>query len=93
MRTIMSAQVNQQDDGVACLTIRGSSFLWHQIRCIVAVLVRVGSGVESPDVVARLLDVAVNHTVEGYNMAEDYPLMLWDCEYEPPLDFRIDVGQ
>ena len=37
------------------LTIVGKAFLWHQIRCIVAVLFRVGSGLESPDVIDQLV--------------------------------------
>jgi tRNA pseudouridine38/39 synthase len=30
--------------------MRGSAFLWHQIRCMVAVLFMIGQGVESVDV-------------------------------------------
>ena len=37
------------------LTIVGKAFLWHQIRCIVAVLFRVGSGLEAPDVINELV--------------------------------------
>lgn len=32
------------------IKIRGSAFLWHQVRCMVAVLFLVGRGLESPDV-------------------------------------------
>ena len=32
------------------LTISGYAFLWHQVRCIVAVLFLIGSGKESPSV-------------------------------------------
>ncbi len=37
------------------LTITGKAYLWHQIRCIVSVLFRIGSGLESPDVVDALV--------------------------------------
>lgn len=38
-------------------TIEGEAFLWHQIRCIMAILLMIGEGKESPGVVAELLDV------------------------------------
>ena len=52
------------------LRVRGKSFLWHQIRCMVAVLLRVGQGLEDPDVVPRMLNVPV----EGYSGRPIYPL-------------------
>lgn len=33
-----------------CLEIVGQAFLWHQVRCIVAVLLLVGQGLEEPEV-------------------------------------------
>ncbi|KAK3407878.1 hypothetical protein EUGRSUZ_J00222, partial [Eucalyptus grandis] len=33
-----------------CFKIKGSAFLWHQVRCMVAVMFMVGQGLESPDV-------------------------------------------
>jgi len=35
----------------------GHAFLWHQVRCIAAVLFLVGRRLEEPGIVARLLDV------------------------------------
>ena len=32
------------------VTISGKAFLWHQIRCIMAVLLLIGQGKESPQV-------------------------------------------
>lgn len=32
------------------IKIKGSAFLWHQVRCMVAVLFLIGQGHESPDV-------------------------------------------
>ncbi|KAL7617024.1 hypothetical protein Lser_V15G00158 [Lactuca serriola] len=32
------------------MRIKGSAFLWHQVRCMVAVLFLIGQGLESPDV-------------------------------------------
>ena len=42
------------------LQISANAFLWHQIRCIVALLMLVGNAKESPDVIKDLLDVDEN---------------------------------
>lgn len=38
-------------------TITAKAFLWHQIRCIMAILFLVGEGKEDPIIVQQLLDV------------------------------------
>ena len=42
------------------LTVVGQAFLWHQIRCIVALLFLIGRGHEEPTVIKDLLDVDKN---------------------------------
>lgn len=42
------------------LEITANAFLWHQIRCIMAVLLLIGQEKEQPEVVSELLDVAKN---------------------------------
>lgn len=37
------------------IKIKGSAFLWHQVRCMVAVLFLIGQGHESPDVRTKCL--------------------------------------
>lgn len=59
--------------------VHGSAFLWHQVRHLVAVLFLVGQGLERPEVVGELLDVAANPRRPKYEMASDAPLVLWDC--------------
>ncbi|TKA65955.1 hypothetical protein B0A55_10153 [Friedmanniomyces simplex] len=59
--------------------VRGSAFLWHQVRHMVAVLFLVGQGYEQPDLVHHLLDVAKCPGKPVYEMADDRPLVLWDC--------------
>lgn len=59
--------------------VRGSAFLWHQIRHMVAILFLVGQGLESPTVVSELLDTAKNPGRPSYVMADEVPLVLWDC--------------
>ncbi len=61
--------------------ITGTSFLYHQIRCMMAVLFMVGRGVESPDVVLRLMDVAACPAKPLYDLALDAPLTLFDCGF------------
>lgn len=53
-----------------------------QVRCIVAVLLMVGRGLEKPEVVQQLLDVGANPCKPQYNMAAEDPLLLYDCEFE-----------
>lgn len=38
------------DDELWAMTIKGSAFLWHQVRFMVAVLFLIGEGHESPSV-------------------------------------------
>ena len=33
------------------------SFLWHQVRCMVAVLFLIGHGLEKPDLIGHMLDI------------------------------------
>lgn len=54
----------------------------RQIRCIAAVLLMVGRGLEAPSLVARLLDVTPQGGVPAkpqYNMAPEEPLLLYRC--------------
>lgn len=39
------------------LTIKGSGFLWHQIRCIVALLCEIGHGNEKPEVSSSAMNI------------------------------------
>ncbi|KAJ6784124.1 hypothetical protein PWT90_07274 [Aphanocladium album] len=61
--------------------VRGSAFLWHQIRHMVAVLFLVGQGFEKPSIVTELLDVNKYPRKPGYTMADEVPLVLWDCVF------------
>ncbi|CAK7221076.1 pseudouridine synthase deg1 [Sporothrix eucalyptigena] len=76
-----------QDGGpkVFSFDVRGSAFLWHQIRHMVAILFLVGQGRESPDVVPALLDPVANPGRPNYAMADEAPLVLWDCIFPPAV--------
>lgn len=66
------------------LHVRGTAFLWHQIRCMVAVIFLVGQGLEPPSIVDRLLDPALEPRRPNYQLADEYPLVLWDCLFPRP---------
>ncbi len=61
--------------------VHGTAFLWHQVRCMVAVLFLVGQGLEEPSIIDELLDVEKNPGRPMYEMADDAPLVLWDCMF------------
>ncbi|KAK4101533.1 pseudouridine synthase [Parathielavia hyrcaniae] len=65
--------------------VRGSAFLWHQIRHMVAILFMIGQGLEKPSLVTELLDVDRNPRRPNYVMADEVPLVLWDCIF-PKLE-------
>ena len=73
---------------ICVLTISGKAFLWHQIRCIVAVLFRVGAGKEEPEVIRQLLDVLENPRRPQYTMASEVPLNLFDVEFDADKDIQ-----
>ncbi|KAJ4701134.1 tRNA pseudouridine synthase [Melia azedarach] len=76
------------------IKIRGSAFLWHQVRCMVAVLFMIGQGLESIDVIDALLDTEGTQRKPQYGMAPEIPLVLQSCEFEG-LKFTCssDAGQ
>lgn len=59
--------------------LHGSAFLWHQVRHMVAVLFLIGQGLEPPSLVDDLLDIKKTPRKPMYEMADDAPLVLWDC--------------
>lgn len=65
------------------LSLRGTAFLWHQVRCMAAVLLMVGRGKEDPGVVAALLDVGRHPAKPLYGLASEEPLLLSGCRYAP----------
>ncbi|KAB8349516.1 hypothetical protein FH972_023542 [Carpinus fangiana] len=73
-----------QEPKVYYFAVHGSAFLWHQVRHMVAILFMVGQGFENPSIVSDLLDVEKNPTKPFYEMADDAPLVLWDCVFPDP---------
>ncbi|KFQ32507.1 tRNA pseudouridine(38/39) synthase, partial [Merops nubicus] len=62
--------------------VRGQAFLYHQVRCMMAILFLIGQRAESPEIIDQLLDVEKNPRKPQYSMAVEFPLVLYDCEFE-----------
>lgn len=76
------------------LTIESKGFLWHQIRCIMAVLLLVGEGKESPDVVKELLNVEKCPKKPQYHMASEVPLNLFRTSFDTvDLNWNYDQAE
>ncbi|GAM28116.1 hypothetical protein SAMD00019534_112920, partial [Acytostelium subglobosum LB1] len=70
-------------------TISGYAFLWHQIRCMMAMLFLVGQKKYPVTIISDLLDLSKGISKPQYEMASETPLVLFDCGYED-LDFIYD---
>lgn len=68
---------------VFALSVRGTAFLWHQVRCMASVLLMVGKGLEEPDIVKRMLDIELMPCKPQYNLADEAPLLLYECGFDP----------
>eukprot|EP01083_Nonionella_stella_P004159 11969_1 len=69
-------------DELWCFNVKGSAFLWHQIRFMMTVLFMIGEGKERVDVVKYLLDVERCPGKPQFIMASDKPLILYDCLFD-----------
>ncbi|KAL8801071.1 MAG: hypothetical protein Q9182_004710 [Xanthomendoza sp. 2 TL-2023] len=61
--------------------VRGSGFLWHQVRHMVAILFLVGQGLEKPCLVDDLLNIEKIPRKPTYDMAVAAPLVLEECNF------------
>ncbi|KAI9261600.1 pseudouridine synthase [Phascolomyces articulosus] len=93
-RTILSANVSvlnpiggEGEGEFARFELKGTAFLWHQVRCIVSILLLVGQRLESPSIVQWLLDVDQVPGKPEYPLASGLPLILFDCEYNDQEHF------
>ncbi|KAI8354564.1 pseudouridine synthase [Choanephora cucurbitarum] len=64
------------------VTLKGTAFLWHQVRFMMSVLFLVGQGFEAPEVIRDLLDIEKVPSKPDFPMASDLPLVLYDCEFK-----------
>ncbi|KAK9765180.1 pseudouridine synthase deg1 [Basidiobolus ranarum] len=71
------------------LNLTGTAFLWHQVRCMMAILFNIGQGLEEPSLVQKMLDVDALPSKPNYEMASDLPLVLFDCHFDK-IDWQFD---
>lgn len=99
-RRILSATIDPVEDNphLYVFNLRGTAFLYNQVRHIMAVLFLVGTRLEHPSVVDSLMNVdadnphppsrvgepalAVVSCKPFYEMADPLPLVLWDTGYD-----------
>ena len=63
--------------------IQGSAFLWHQVRCMMAILFLIGNGLEDISVIDTLLDKDfLEDNKIHYEIASNFPLILSNCQFE-----------
>lgn len=66
------------------LNVRGTAFLWHQVRCMASLLFLVGRRLEEPSVIDALLDVERNSGKPAYDMAPEEALLFFAAGYATP---------
>lgn len=88
-RNVLECSIADSEDGkLMYIKVRGSAFLWHQVRCMASVLFMVGLGHEEPEIVTQLLDLEKTPRKPQYSMAPEQPLLLWKSAYDV---IRLDV--
>ncbi|KAL8781305.1 MAG: hypothetical protein Q9213_006080 [Squamulea squamosa] len=73
--------VLQTSPKIYAYKVRGSGFLWHQVRHMVAILFLIGQGLERPSIIDDLLDVEKHPGKPTYDMADAAPLVLEECNF------------
>eukprot|EP00658_Telonema_sp_P-2_P033415 TRINITY_DN24531_c0_g2_i5.p1 TRINITY_DN24531_c0_g2~~TRINITY_DN24531_c0_g2_i5.p1 ORF type:complete len:385 (-),score=80.03 TRINITY_DN24531_c0_g2_i5:192-1346(-) len=61
--------------------VRGTAFLYHQVRCMMALLFMVGHKQEPPSLISQMLNVETHPRKPQYVPASDAPLVLYDTGY------------
>lgn len=90
VRRIFTSQIHEREDGMCEYEIHGTAFLYHQVRCTMEILFRIGRGVEPISIVDHLLAVDKVKVPPQYELASQIPLVLTECYYEDTLPFRCD---
>ncbi|CAK9007653.1 Putative tRNA pseudouridine synthase C25B8.05 [Durusdinium trenchii] len=85
-RKVLSVSVRPSGAAVAMFAVTGMAFLWHQVRCMAAVLLLIGAGLEEVEVVKELLDVEKWPRKPLYEPADESGLVLRDCGF-PDVPF------
>jgi tRNA pseudouridine(38-40) synthase len=86
--SLFQENIEHPELSVYMLEIRGIAFLWHMVRCIMALLLMIGEGEEDPDAVTALLDIDNMPAKPHYKMAPELPLVLHECGFD---NMRINL--
>jgi len=87
MRRVNSVKIDRVEENpidpdsgynLARVKICGHAFVWHQIRCIMAVLIQIGKGLEDISIIKELLDI---HKHPKYVTATLVTTKERNCEY------------
>ena len=90
-RRIFSVKFSvDEQKSVVEIEVNGNAFLWHQIRCIVAVLLAVGEGLEDESLVSDLLDIENMPRKPLYALADPSGLVLYDCVFDIDPPFSVE---
>ncbi|ODV64194.1 pseudouridine synthase DEG1 [Ascoidea rubescens DSM 1968] len=81
-RRIISSNIVSLDDEFYYFDLKGTAFLWHQVRCMIAILLLIGQKLEHPRIIDDLMDIEKYPSKPVYEMAYDIPLVLYDCVFE-----------
>lgn len=96
IRHIDSVEVLCENDSnsfsMCTFVIQSKAFLWHQIRCVMALVFLIGKGLESPEILDELFDVEKNPCKPQYTMASEVPLNLFECCYDD-ISWIYDKGK
>jgi tRNA pseudouridine38/39 synthase len=63
------------------VTIKGSAFLWHQVRCMMGVLFLIGKGHEDLEIIDKMYEID-SGKIYNFEIASEIPLILSDCQFE-----------
>ena len=80
-RRILSSDIRRESDAMYSLNIRGSAFLYNQVRCVMAILMMIGKREETPEIVKTLLDVEKTPRKPQYTIADPDQLILHSVGY------------
>ena len=79
---VQCASAISQPYDMCCARIKGSGFMYHQVRNMMSVLYLIGSGLESSKLITELLDVEKNMRKPTYGLTDPYPLVLYQSKYD-----------
>jgi tRNA pseudouridine38/39 synthase len=92
-RTILRAEIlpldilpnNVPSMDMYVFIVEGHAFLYHQVRCMMGMLLRVGQRACTPETIQDMLQLSKCPAKPAYNMASEIPLTLWKCSYDPSV--------